>query len=394
MFADFSVVAIVAAFNEADVIGPVVGDLIAQGIQVYFLDDGSTDDTRAVVEQFLGRGVLAIERLRELGNQSSDRFDWEYVLRRKMQLAQELDATWIIHHDADEFRESPWPHLSLKEAIRAVDTLGFNAIDFLSLDFWPDHDHFRPPGDVRDAFSFYTDAAPYDRLQIRCWKKTCEPVDLLSSGGHEARFAGRTVCPLRFILRHYPIRGQAHGERKVFCERRSRLRGEERARGWHVQYDAFHEGASFIRDRSTLKRYDSDTIRVSLMLQHREVEALKASLDEAVQTADARRLNIESLQHDLQAVQQDRLTQMQALELCGDALARTRQEFDDARAEIASLRAAAEQQVRRIDELERAREALERARVEGQRQLDDVHRSLSWRWTSPARTALRLIRGR
>jgi hypothetical protein len=387
MSADFSVVAIVAAFNEADVIGPVVGDLIAQGIQVYFLDDGSTDDTRAVVEQFLGRGVLDIERLREPGSQSADRFDWERVLRRKMQLAQELDANWVIHHDADEFRESPWAHLRLKEAIRTVDTLGFNAIDFLNLNFWPHHDHFRPPDDVRNVFTFYSEAAPYDRLQIRCWKKTCEPVDLVSSGGHEAQFAGRTVYPLRFILRHYPIRGQAHGERKVFSERRSRLRDEERARGWHVQYDAFHEGASFIRERSTLKRYDPDMIRVSLMLHHRDVEPLEAALDEARQAADAQRLNIESLQRDLQAVHQERLTQAQALERCGDALARTRVECDDARAEIASLRAGAERQARCIEELERAR-------LESQRQLDDFHQSLSWRWTSPARTALRLIRGR
>ena len=64
MSSDFSVVAIVAAFNEADVIGPVVGDLIDQGLQVYVLDDGSTDGTVAAVEPLVGRGVLAIERLR------------------------------------------------------------------------------------------------------------------------------------------------------------------------------------------------------------------------------------------------------------------------------------------------------------------------------------------
>ena len=118
-----------------------------------------------------------------------------------------------------------------------MDALGFNAIDFAGLDFWPVDDSFRAGDDVRDAFTCYAELAPYDRVQIRCWKKTAR-LDLASSGGHEARFPGRRVFPLRFILRHYPIRGQAHGERKV-------LRGaaepvsasEERARGWHVQYD-------------------------------------------------------------------------------------------------------------------------------------------------------------
>src|SRR5688500_19754661 len=42
---DVRVVALVAAFNEADVIGCVVHDLVAQGIDVHVLDDGSTDGT-------------------------------------------------------------------------------------------------------------------------------------------------------------------------------------------------------------------------------------------------------------------------------------------------------------------------------------------------------------
>ena len=237
MSSDFPVIAIIAAYNEADIIEHVVGDLIDQGIQVYLLDDGSTDRTVALVERYLGRGVLGIERLVDTVTDGAPAgFEWERILLRKTQLATELDAHWFIHHDADEFRESPWPNLSLHDAIRRVDGLGFNAIDFSSLDFWPVHDQFRAGDDVRHAFTFYAEAAPHDRVQIRCWKKAAEPVDLVSSGGHDVRFPGRSVFPIRFILRHYPIRGQAHGERKVFEERRKRLLDRERARGWHVQY--------------------------------------------------------------------------------------------------------------------------------------------------------------
>ena len=50
MSSDFSVVAIIAAYNEADIIEHVVRDLIDQGIHVYFLDDGSTDRTVAAIE--------------------------------------------------------------------------------------------------------------------------------------------------------------------------------------------------------------------------------------------------------------------------------------------------------------------------------------------------------
>ena len=137
MSRDFRVVAIIAAYNEADVIGHVVADLIDQGVHVHFLDDGSTDATVAAVEPFLGRGVIAIERLSEPTHAADRPFNWEAILRRKGELARELDADWFVHHDADEFRESPLPHVTLAEAIGHVDALGYNAIDFHLLNFWP-----------------------------------------------------------------------------------------------------------------------------------------------------------------------------------------------------------------------------------------------------------------
>ena len=57
-----SVIALVSAYNEADIIAQVVDDLVSQQISVYLLDDGSTDDTIARVEPFVGRGVIAIDR--------------------------------------------------------------------------------------------------------------------------------------------------------------------------------------------------------------------------------------------------------------------------------------------------------------------------------------------
>ena len=225
MSPELSVVAIVTAHNEGDIIEQVVGDLIEQGVHVYLVDDGSTDGTAAAVERFAGRGLLRIEHLASgVTNGSRVAFDWERILARKTEIARELDAGWFIHHDADEFRESPWRGLSLRDAIRHVDALGFNAIDFASLDFWPTHDRFRACDGVREAFTHYAERAPYDRVQVRCWKKTGAAVDLATSGGHDAQFPGRRVFPVRFISRHYPIRGQAHGERKVFQERHARFR--------------------------------------------------------------------------------------------------------------------------------------------------------------------------
>jgi glycosyl transferase family 2 len=394
MSSDFSVVAIIAAYNEADIIGHVVGDLINQGVQVYFLDDGSTDHTVAAVEPYVGRGVLAIERFTAPdGDDATRGFEWERILLRKAQLARELDADWFIHHDADEFRESPWSGVSLTDAIRRVDALGFNAIDFAGLDFFPVRDGARNGEDVRETFTSYAEPAPYDRLQIRCWKKTGE-LDLASSGGHEARFPGRRVFPLRFLLRHYPIRGQSHGERKVFRERQNRFSAEERARGWHVQYDNIQRGVSFLRDPATLTRYDPDAVRLALTLHHRGVEALEESLRDATATLETHQRDLAQCREELARTQAElsaRTAEVATLHDVVDAraaeLARARAELADRSAEVGALRPALEQ---RLNELERWRATV----ADQAGRLDALHRSLSWRWTAPARAAYRLLRGR
>jgi hypothetical protein len=269
------IIAIISAFNEDDIIGQVIGDLIAQHVSVYVLDNGSTDRTAAEVAPFVGRGVIGIERFPADSEAGIDRYEWTRILQRKAELAQQLDAAWFIHHDADEFREGPWSDLDLAASIEKVDRFGYNAIDFDVLNFWPTHDNFKSGQDVREAFVHYEPGQPCDKLQIRCWKKAPGAVDLVSSGGHEAIFPGRKIFPIRFILRHYPIRGQAHGTRKIFEERHPRFTTEERDRGWHVQYQQFEPGQSFLRDPATMIRYDPDLVRLNLLVQNRRVEEVE-----------------------------------------------------------------------------------------------------------------------
>lgn len=283
------VVAIVSAYNEDDVIGQVIAHLIGEGVLVHFLDDGSTDNTVGVVEQNLGKGVLAIESLaRPAGDTPDPVFRWERILRRKEELATQLEADWFIHHDADEFREGPWPGRTLQEAIGVVDRLGYNAIDFAVLNFPPTHDQFHPGDDIRKVFRHHEPAQSFDRLQVKAWKHAAAGVDLVSTAGHDVRFPGRKVFPIRFLLRHYPIRGQRHGERKIFQDRRPRFDPAERARGWHVQYDDVQEGGSFIRDPRTLELFDPEQVRLRLFLRHREMEEFEAAAAAAADRANVR----------------------------------------------------------------------------------------------------------
>jgi hypothetical protein len=394
------IVAIIATYNESDIIEQVLGNLIDQDIRVYLLDDGSTDATVDIAERFLGRGVIAVERFRDPACGASTAFALERILHRKSELARTLDAGWFINHDADEFRESPWAGVSLAAGIRRVDALGFNAIDFAGLDFWPVHDRFLPGEDVRQAFRFYKEAADYDRIQIRCWKKA-DDIELVSTGGHDARFNGRNVFPIRFLLRHYPIRGQAHGVRKILDERRPRFVQEERARGWHVQYDEVVAGGSFIRDPSTLVAYDPDAVRVALTLRHRGVEALEQDVDSLRCLADQDRRLIAALREQLAAAAAELAERAAEAEALRGEIERQWQDLDARRrqldgcaadlaghrAEVANLRAAL---IARDAEVDRWRAVVDSC----ERQMDRFSRSLSWRWTAPARAVYRALRGR
>jgi len=362
----FSVVALVAAFNEADVIEHVVRDLIDQGVQVYFMDDGSTDGTVEAVEPYLGRGVVEIERLGARGS-SHDSFEWERILRRKALLAGKLDAEWFIHHDADEFRESPWRTVPLARALCYVDRLGFNAVDAVSLDFWPTDDRFRPGTDVREALTHYAHARSHDRRQVRIWKKTAAPVDLASSGGHEVQFPDRRVFPVPFLLRHYPIRSQAHGEQKVLRERRGRFRAVERERGWHVQYDGFGEGQSFIRDASTLTPYDPDEVRASLLLHHPRIGELEDELRASREALQRQAADSQKARDDFQRAV-DTLKQE-----CEHEVEAVRRECDKRAAEVAAYNRSLADALRRIAAFEN---------------------SWTWRLTRPARAVWRWVSGR
>ena len=405
-----SVVAIIAAFNEADIIEEVVRDLIGQGIGVYFLDDGSTDGTAEIIGQYAGRGVIGIERC-AASSSGSGSFEWARILRRKAQLAQELNADWFIHHDADEFRESPWPQLTLLDAISKVDQLGFNAIDFECLNFIPAAE---PDGcgPIRATLTTYAPAPLHDRLQVRCWKRTDAPIDLESSGGHEAAFPNRRIFPIRFLLRHYPLRGKIHGERKVFEERRPRFLAEERERGWHVQYDGLQPGGPLVRDPGLVRPYDPDAVRLELLLRHRGVEALEHEIEASRHARNTLQAELEDVQRILQHAERERDTlqiqlasaRTQLLESerkCAGLEELLRSKQDELRVASQERRLASDAfagLTLRADELQHERDkqakhisVLETARSSAIGQVNAFRRSLSWRWTAPVRALYRLV---
>ena len=90
-------VAVMPVYNEADVILSTLRHLIAQGIEVYVLDNHSTDATAQLARSLLGHGVIAIETCPA---EPTAYYEWEPLLRRVESLSETLDANWLMLHDA------------------------------------------------------------------------------------------------------------------------------------------------------------------------------------------------------------------------------------------------------------------------------------------------------
>jgi hypothetical protein len=252
---DFRVTAVLPAFNEADIIEHSVRRLVAQGVRVHVVDNWSSDDTVARVEA-LGLGDrVQVERFPADGPSAT--YDWAALLRNTERIAPGLGDGWVIHQDVDEVRESPWPGVGLRDALYHVQRCGFNAIDHTVIDFVSVDDDFVDGSDFeRHMRHFRFGDRPGHFVQVKAWRAGSGPVDLASSGGHDARFPGRRVFPYKFLAKHYPVRSQAHGERKVFAERVARWNPGERELGWHHQYDPLDPDHVFVRPAEELLRHD------------------------------------------------------------------------------------------------------------------------------------------
>jgi hypothetical protein len=220
------IVAMLQTYNEQRFIGDCLDHLAEHGISAYLVDNQSTDDTVAIAERRLAKNLIGIETLARDGH-----FALRSQLRRKEELAQSLDADWLIHLDADEFRVSPDRGSSLAQAIAEIDEAGFNAINFLEFTFVPtreapDHDH---PDYLKTMRSYYP-VLPRFPNRLNAWKRQDGPVELTYSGGHTVRFPGLRMAPRSMYARHYLFLSVQYASRKFGPQRYA---PEEIESGWH-----------------------------------------------------------------------------------------------------------------------------------------------------------------
>jgi glycosyltransferase involved in cell wall biosynthesis len=244
-------VALLATHDEERFVGPCIEHLVAQGLEVYVIDNESGDRTVEIAERYRGRGLVDIESFRRRGT-----YPWRPLLQRKSELASALRADWFVHVDADEIRLPPRPRMSLIDAFAEADRNGYNAVNFLEFTFvptleHPDHDHPR----FAETMHWYYPFSPSYPNRLNAWKRQDELVDLASSGGHRVDFPGLKMYPEPFPMRHYLFLSVEHAIRKYVKRSYDPLEVDA---GWHRRRAALRAEDIALLSENELRRYVSD----------------------------------------------------------------------------------------------------------------------------------------
>ena len=245
------IVALLATYNEARFISSCLEHLCRQDVEVYLIDNDSTDQTVEIARRYLNRGLIGIEILPRAGV-----FNLRRQLERKEQLCAALDADWFMHVDADEIHVPPDSGRTLAQAFAEVEARGYNAVNFFEFTFLPtqeapDHDH----PDFLRTMRWYYPCLPFSPHRLNAWKRQPGPVELAWSGGHEVRFPGLRTYPEPFRMRHYLFLSVPHAISKYVNKR---FEPAEVQSGWHEWRATLKPEIIRLPAQAALRTYRSD----------------------------------------------------------------------------------------------------------------------------------------
>jgi hypothetical protein len=227
-----SVAAIMHVYNERDAIGPVAQNLFDQGVDVHLIDSWSDDGSFELGQQLVDQRIcVSVTRFPPEPCAQYDVSRLDFTAR----YAASLSADWVLYHEADEIFSAPWRSARLKDALSFVDTLGYNAVDFIMIDFF--FTHYGKPIDFDPTTYRWFDwgRRPEHLCQIKAWKNAFSD-ELHLSGGHSAGFHGERLYPLKFLSKRYSLRSYPQANRKILTERVER---ERRGSDWCIHHEAF-----------------------------------------------------------------------------------------------------------------------------------------------------------
>jgi glycosyltransferase involved in cell wall biosynthesis len=218
-----SICAIVCVRNEKTYLPGLIKHLQEQGVEITFIDNGSTDGSREIMESYIGNGVIAIHDLPFNGA-----FSLSDQLQAKARVEQGLKHEWILHVDADEIHHASTDGATLVDIARSADKQGCNAINFEEFVFLPDKEQDNSSDTAYLNTLRYYYYAPIQQRLVRLYRRG-QGLDNRSSGGHKVN-GNPIIYPQTQVLRHYITLNQNHLERKYLGRI---FDTTELEKGWH-----------------------------------------------------------------------------------------------------------------------------------------------------------------
>ncbi len=263
---NFRILALVATFNDADIIESVLKDLISNGIDVFIIDNDSNDDTLKILSNYLNKGLVGVESIK-FSKETTEKTDYnpELILSKVKKITREFDYDWFIYVDADEFLESPWIEFPLKESIFLVDSFNFNAINFKIYNFLPYTEEIELENNNREIQNYYyPEAKNSDLLQIKAWKNNKVEVNFHFDDRFEVLFEGRKTFPIPFIIRHYPFWFQIHTKKKISQDQSSKIIEQVKSKHKNFQNEIYSNNENYLWKKDDLLPWEALNIRYKL----------------------------------------------------------------------------------------------------------------------------------
>ena len=261
--------AIIPTYNEEDIIYHTIKYLVDQDIFVYILDNQSTDRTVDIARKMPNVQLKTFK--------SNGLFDEKILQDNVRELTCSLDTDWIIKNDADEFIESPWKGINLRQAIEVVDKLGKSCMGVTSYVFYPmsNEKPHESRKDVRDYYDYYKIWDKIDRWtpgiherekelwKINIFKKQQEVYMADPHILHAPYEISQYLFPELLILRHYPFRNPQRTYQRLIRDRKNRLSRYNLENNVSNHYLKYGPDSEFVQTSFTFDRIKSGCFRWS-----------------------------------------------------------------------------------------------------------------------------------
>jgi len=222
----FNVLGIVCTHNAQHYIKTFLEYYFNHGIDIYLIDNESTDYTLSIAKNYLNKNNLFIDTYKFTEN-----FELYNILEFKEIIAKKSDYSWFIHLDIDEILEAE-KFQNLNQVICKVDRLGYNCINFNEFVFIPESKNLSYINqNYYNKMRLYYFFEPAQNRLNRAWKKI-DLFDLKSSGGHNVKFNNKKIYPQNFHLRHYICLSYEHLLTKY---KYRKFNQDEINKGWHLK---------------------------------------------------------------------------------------------------------------------------------------------------------------